>query len=91
MYLILSKCAYWKKLNISLDGGGVGIALEATTAVNVGNPQGLTVKPILFFYTVSLNAHFQMVTHSSTLVWKIPWTEEAGRLQSIGLLGVGHD
>ena len=25
------------------------------------------------------------------LAWKIPWTEEPGRLQSIGLLGVGHD
>ena len=25
-----------------------------------------------------------MVTHSSTLVWKIPWTEEPGRLQSMG-------
>jgi len=30
-------------------------------------------------------------THSSTLAWKIPWTEEPGRPQSMGLLGVGHD
>ena len=29
--------------------------------------------------------------HSSTLAWKIPWTEEPGSLQSIGSLGVGHD
>ena len=28
---------------------------------------------------------------SSTLGWKIPWTEEPGRLQSTGLLRVGHD
>ena len=27
----------------------------------------------------------------STLAWKIPWMEEAGRLQSMGLLRVGHD
>ena len=27
-----------------------------------------------------------MATHSSTLAWKIPWTEEPGRLQSVGLL-----
>ena len=27
-----------------------------------------------------------MVPHSSTLAWKIPWTEEPGRLQSMGLL-----
>ena len=30
-------------------------------------------------------------THSSTLAWKIPWTEGPGGLQSMGLLGVGHD
>ena len=30
-----------------------------------------------------------MATHSSTLAWKIPWTEESGRLQSMGSLGVG--
>ena len=32
-----------------------------------------------------------MAPHSSTLAWKIPWTEEPGRLQSIGSLRVGHD
>ena len=32
-----------------------------------------------------------MATHSSTLAWKIPWMEEPGRLQSMGLLRVGHD
>ena len=32
-----------------------------------------------------------MTTHSSTLAWKIPWTEEPGRLQPMGLQRVGHD
>ena len=32
-----------------------------------------------------------MTPHSSTLAWKIPWMEEPGRLQSMGLLRVGHD
>ena len=32
-----------------------------------------------------------MAAHSSTLAWKIPWTEEPGRLQSMGSLRVGHD
>ena len=32
-----------------------------------------------------------MATHFSTLAWKIPWTEEPGRLQSMGSLRVGHD
>ena len=32
-----------------------------------------------------------MAPHFSTLAWKIPWTEEPGRLQSMELLRVGHD
>ena len=32
-----------------------------------------------------------MAPHSSTLAWKIPWTEEPGRLQSMGSLRVRHD
>ena len=32
-----------------------------------------------------------MATHFSTLAWKITWTEEPGRLQSIGSQRVGHD
>ena len=32
-----------------------------------------------------------MAPHSSTRAWKVPWTEEPGRLQSMGLLRVGHD
>ena len=32
-----------------------------------------------------------LASHSSTLVWQIPWTEEPGRLQSMGSLRVGHD
>ena len=32
-----------------------------------------------------------MAPHSSTLAWQIPWTEEPGRLQSMGSLGVGDD
>ena len=33
----------------------------------------------------------EMAPHSSTLAWKIPWTEEPGRLQSMGSQRVGHD
>ena len=32
-----------------------------------------------------------MAAHSSILAWRIPWTEELGRLQSMGLHTVGHD
>ena len=33
----------------------------------------------------------KMATYSNTLAWKIPWTEEPGRLQSMGSQKVGHD
>ena len=32
-----------------------------------------------------------MATHTSVLAWRIPWTEEPGRLQSMGSQRVGHD
>ena len=33
----------------------------------------------------------EMAAHSSTFSWKIPWMEEPGRLQSMGLQRVGHN
>ena len=33
----------------------------------------------------------EMATHSNILAWRIPWTEEPGVLQSLGLKRVGHD
>ena len=33
----------------------------------------------------------EMAIHSSTIAWRIPWTEEPGRLQSMGTQRVGHD
>ena len=33
----------------------------------------------------------EMATHSNIAAWKIPWTEEPGRLQSMGSKGVGHN
>ena len=33
----------------------------------------------------------ELATHSSTLAWRIPWTEEPGRLQSMGSQRVGHN
>ena len=33
----------------------------------------------------------EVAIHSSTITWKIPWTEEPGRLQSLGSQRVGYD
>ena len=43
----------------------------------------------MYIYTYILEN--KMATHSSTLAWKIPWTEGPGGLQSMGLQRVGHD
>ena len=44
------------------------------------------------FYTALIDTPEKaMAPHSSTLAWKIPWTEKPGRLQSMGSLGVGYD
>ena len=39
----------------------------------------------------SRNLEKEMATHSSVLAWRSPWTEEPGRLQSMGSQRVGHD
>ena len=48
---------------------------------------------IFFFFSCLIvrNTEKAMASHSSTLAWKIPWTEEPGGLQSRGLPRVGHD
>ena len=45
----------------------------------------------ILYIIVCIGSEKAMATHSSTLAWKIPWTEEPSRLQSMGLLRVGHD
>jgi len=46
---------------------------------------------ILFMLGHKVHSEKAMAPHSSTLAWKIPWTEDPGRLQSMGSLRVGHD
>ena len=53
----------------------------SNTAVEITLRKEHEIKRIYYTYS----------THSSTLAWKIPWTEEPGRLQSMGSLGVEHD
>ena len=56
--------------------------------VNTNTPQKCNDQ---FVYSNTIKAEKAMAPHSSTLAWKIPWTEEPGRLQSMGSLRVGHD
>ena len=59
---------------------------------------GIELHELLVYFLLILLSNFKpgtpekaMAPHSSTLAWKIPWTEEPGRLQSMGSLRVGHD
>ena len=47
--------------------------------------------PSLNIRTISSQMEKAMASHSSTFAWRIPWTEEPGRLQSMGSLRVEHD
>ena len=46
---------------------------------------------ILLHVAVQFSQEKAVATHSSTLAWKIPWTEEPGRLQFMGWQGVRHN
>ena len=56
---------------------------DMTEQLNYHHQEG-GIKSLVFF-------KWYKEPHSSTLAWKIPWTEEPGRLQSMGLLRVGND
>ena len=43
------------------------------------------------YYVCIMPTEKAMAPHSSTLAWKIPWTEDPGGLQSMGTLIVGYD
>ena len=51
----------------------------------------IIIRTKIFVEHLCIVAEKAMAPHSSTLAWKIPWTEEPGRLQSMGSLRVGHD
>ena len=59
--------------------------------VLVSKGYSLVVVCSLIVVNYSIGSEKAMAPHSSTLAWKLPWTEEPGRLQSMGSLRVRHD
>ena len=54
------------------------------------NLHNFSILAVPIYIPINNAAERAMAPHSSTLAWKIPWTEEPGRLQSMGSLRVGH-
>ena len=75
-------------------GEGIGYALQYSWAFLVAQTvKNLPAMQETWIWSLGWGDPLEdgMATHSSTLVWKIPWTEEPGRLQFMGLQRVGHD
>ena len=57
----------------------------------VCQPLCLMLNLTFLMWFIERNLEKEMATHSSTLAWKIPWSEKPGRLQTMGSQRVGHD
>ena len=75
------------KLHIYLSLQGLGTSLVAQTVKCLPTMWETWVRPLGWEAPLEK----EMATRSSTVAWKIPWTEEPGRLQSMGSQRVGHD
>ena len=84
--------SFWKKPPAS-SNWAVPVCIPTRTVTNESSASSpaLAVVSGLDLDHLKGMSEKAMAPHSSTLAWKIPWTEEPGRLQSMGSLGVGHD
>ena len=76
------QCSVFFIVQLSHPYTATGKTIALTRRTFVGK-----VMPLLF----NTLSRLVMATHSSTLAWKIPWTEEPGGLPSMGSHRVGHD
>ena len=74
-------------VTVALTNRSLGAALVAQTVKNLPAMQETWVR----FLDWEDPLEKGMATHSSIVVWRIPWTEEPGRLQPMGSQRVGHD
>ena len=82
LYLVFDYSIYYYELFISLRTSLVAQMVKRLPTMQETWVQFLGQEDLL---------EKEMATHSSILAWKIPWTEEPGRLQPMGSQRVGHD
>ena len=82
-----------KSIAFFIKSGGLwdipGVSVVKNPLASVGDTE--RIGGLGRFHMLESNLEKAMATHSSTLAWKIPWTEEPGGLQFMGSLGVGHN
>ena len=95
----LEKCLFKSFANF-LIGLFVFLVLSCMSCLYILeiNPLSIVSSAIIFSHSESclftllrVSSEKALAPHSSTLAWKIPWMQEPGRLQSMGLLRVRHD
>ena len=69
----------------------LGCSLNSITHQKPREKRPLIAKDHKLLANINVQAEKAMAPHSSTLAWKIPWTEDPGGLQSMGSRRVGHD
>ena len=91
-----SSCGVWAShcggVSCYRDASGLGpLSPVSAGRFLITGPPGKFLGYLLKVAFTRLPLEKEMTAHSSTLAWKIPWTEEPGRLQSMGSQRVGHD
>ena len=89
---------HWLKCSLSLLAGkeeGLWLiqgskSIKETRYPCLSETAHFHISPVAFLFVIYPGMEKAVAPHSSTLAWKIPWTEEPGRLQSMGSLRVGH-
>jgi len=84
-----SRQEHWSRLPFPTPRDLPDAEIETVSLVSALAGRFFTTVPIGKLYTYKLEK--AMAPHSSTLAWRIPQTEEPGRLQSMGSLRVGHN
>ena len=88
---MVPKTALWGR---QMWGGSdyTDVDMEAQRRSNLARFTSWAIGPRTEHYLPSsrLSQEEEMATHSSVLAWRVPWTEESGRVQSIGWQRVGQ-
>ena len=84
-------CSHEIKRHLLLGGKAVTNVDSILKSRDITLPAKVCLVKAMVFLVVMYGLEKATATHSSTLAWKIPWTEEPGRLQSMGSLRVRHN